>query len=728
MKKCPSWVVLGASLAISLFGGEANAAAADAPSSRTVHLTLRDLGSSGPIELRGIAGYSELPIGSRGDEVVTQARLHLRYSYSPSMLPELSHLRISLNGEPAAALPLPRETAGHEISRDVELNPQYFADFNHLRLQLVAHYTQDCEDPGHTALWATISDRSELELELRSIDLANDLALLPAPFFDRRDSHALSLPVVLPHAPSLEVVRDAGIVASWFGRLAEYRRAEFPVRDVNAVARHALVFATNRTKPDGLALPDVTGPTVRVLDNPGVRHGKLLLFMGRDEAELRTAVLGLVLGDTVLSGAEAQVHTVTPRARVPYDTPRWLRTDRPVRFAELVDSPQVLEVHGRTPDPIRLNLRLPPDLMAWRDTGLPIDLHFRYTAPVERDASSLTVEINDRLARVIHLRPDTEADGLQRLMVPLVSSTALGENERLALPGVQIGADNVLSMRFAMDSHVQGACRERMPDVQRSSIDPDSTIDLTGFRHYVALPNLALFAHAGYPFTRLADLSQTVIVLKDGTGNAAVESFLQLMGQFGRWSGVPATGVRVVGPTATDHDLADADILVMAATSDGLLGSTATPLGVTLGAGTPQLRKALAGTEGPDADVAVSAAGSVGVMEAFASPYGHQRSVVALLANDTAARSALSQALETRASAFQGDVVVVRGETLHSYRWGTTYYVGDLPWGGRVWAAVSRHPLFAIIGGIVLVSVLAFLAVSALRRRAARRLSESQGE
>jgi hypothetical protein len=727
MRKLFKGFILVQAALIACFSGSTPASEAP-PSSRIVHLTLRDLGSAGPLELRGIAGYSDLPIGSRGDEVVARARLHLRYSYSPSMLPELSHLRISLNGEPAAALPLPRETAGHEITRDVDLNPQDFTDFNHLRLQLVGHYTHDCEDPGHTALWATISDRSELELELKPVDLRSDLGMLPAPFFDRRDSRPLSLPVVLPSAASLELLRSAGVAASWFGMLADYRSATFPVIDLSAVPRHALVFATNRAKPDGLSLNDVTSPTLRVMDNPHVKHGKLLVFMGVDEAQLRTAVLGLVLGDNMLTGVEAKVQAVAPRARTAYDTPRWLRTDRPVHFSELVSSQEMLEVHGKMPDPIRINLRLPPDLMTWQQTGLPIDLRYRYTAPIERDDSSLTVEVNDRLARVIHLRPDNDANGLQRLMVPLVPSTVLGDDERVALPGVQVGADNVLSLRFAMDSHIQGACRERMPDVQRSSIDPDSTIDLTGFKHYAALPNLTLFAHAGYPFTRFADLSQTAVILKNGNDTSAVESFLYLMGRFGRLTGVPVTGMRLFGAKATADELRDADLLILAATSDGLQPEGASALGVTIGAGSPQLRHALQSPEGPATSVDVTATGSVAVIEGYESPYTPHRSVVTLLANDATARSALAQALETRTTAIHGDVVVVRGDSLQAYRWGKSYFVGDLPVGSRVWFALSRHPVFAILLAISFVSLLGFLAITALRRRAARRLGETDGE
>lgn len=140
------------------------------------------------------------------------------------------------------------------------------------------------------------------------------------------------------------------------------------------------------------------------------------------------------------------------------------------------------------------------------------------------------------------------------------------------------------------------------------------------------------------------------------------------------------------------------------------------------------MRQALQGTDGPSANVEVSAAGSVAVIEGYESPYSSRRTVVTLLANDASARSALAEALDHRASAIHGDVVVVRGESLHAYRSGQTYYVGDLPLGRRAWYAVSRHPVLATLTAVVLVSLLGFLAIGALRRRAARRLGETGSE
>jgi cellulose synthase operon protein B len=88
---------------------------------REVKMTFAALGA-GPMELRGAQPIGAVNIGTRTDELIVAAKLHLRMTYSPAMLSDLSHVRVSLNGQVLAALPLPREQAGREVEREVELD------------------------------------------------------------------------------------------------------------------------------------------------------------------------------------------------------------------------------------------------------------------------------------------------------------------------------------------------------------------------------------------------------------------------------------------------------------------------------------------------------------------------------------------------------------------------------------------------------------------------------
>lgn len=94
------------------------------------------------------------------------------------------------------------------------------------------------------------------------------------------------------------------------------------------------------------------------------------------------------------------------------------------------------------------------------------------------------------------------------------------------------------------------------------AIDADSSIDLSGFHHYMAMPNLAAFANAGYPFTRLADLSESTIVLPDNPGDQDLGNVLTLLGRFGASTGYPALHAQIIGAGAVQQH-ADRDLLLL---------------------------------------------------------------------------------------------------------------------------------------------------------------------
>lgn len=206
----------------------------------TYSATLKQLGANYPMHLRGIEGSDGVSFDVRADQVVSKARVNLEYSYSPALLSELSHINVMVNDQVAASLELPRETAGSLQSQIVDIPPHLVTEFNRLTLQLIGHYTMQCEDPLHSSLWAKVSNGSRLELETMPIILPNELANLPVPFFDGRDSRLLELPFVFVASPDNRTLEAAGAVASWFGAMASYR---------GRVSRSALASCRRRAMP-----------------------------------------------------------------------------------------------------------------------------------------------------------------------------------------------------------------------------------------------------------------------------------------------------------------------------------------------------------------------------------------------------------------------------------------------------------------------------------------------
>jgi cellulose synthase operon protein B len=713
-----------------------SAAAPDAvPAERS--LSFRQLGLQESAEIRGIDGDLRLSIGMRRDELVTRARLVLRYTWSPALIPALSHLKLSMNGVVIGTAPLPRNETGATTTASFDLDPRYFTDYNQLRIQLIGHYTNECEDPAHTSLWAAIDAESALELSILRLNLANDLALFPEPFFDRRDSRRLELSFVLGEKADIATLRAASVMASWLGALADYRGARFSARiDQLPQSRHGIVFATNAVRPAGLKLDEVTLPTLTIVDNPAAPGLKLLIIQGRDSAQLSEAVEALVLGQVVLGGPQAQVHALQPAPRrAAYDAPRWVPTDRPVRFGELVDDSSQLQVKGLNAPPIRLNLRVPPDLMPWRKQGVPLDLRYRYTTPVEQDNSLLSIGINDEFITSFRLRPRGQQAQVEELILPLLDGDPGSSTGDVLIPAFQVGADNQLQFRFALDTFKSGPCQGTANNLAQAALDPDSTIDLSGFPHYTAMPNLSLFANAGYPFTKYADLAETLVVLPDAPDARDIEDLLFLMGRMGRQTGAAATRVQLTSASALPPK-PDADLLVI----DGrrgrdLLQEWSAQLPVSL----DQQRRELkprpparwyeslvpAKTDVTSAAVDVSASGPMAALLALESPLHKGRSVVVLTATVPEATALAHDVLEDGGLVRQvrGDSVLIKGREVSSYRGERSYFVGELPWWMAAWMFIARYPLLLVLFTLVAGLLIAAMIHSSLRRRAERRLA-----
>ena len=241
---------------------------AAAPVTRRVVRSLRQLGLSGPMQLRGVSPLQGVQFGIRADEVVTDARLVISGASSPALVPEASQLTVTLNDQLVGAVrPDPARPAFGPI--EMPLSPDFFTEINRLNFAFAGRYPAACQDPLSDLLWMTVSDASALHLTVERLALPRELARLPEPFFDPRElRETLVLPFILPDSAASEVLRASAIVASWFAVQAEYRGARFPVSSGLPASGHGVVLATPQNLPAGLVLPPLSGPTVALVDNP----------------------------------------------------------------------------------------------------------------------------------------------------------------------------------------------------------------------------------------------------------------------------------------------------------------------------------------------------------------------------------------------------------------------------------------------------------------------------
>lgn len=706
--------------------------------------SLKDLGLARPVSLRGVESEASIGVGVRRDEVVEAARLRLTFTLSPALIPSLSHLKVILNDETLQTIVLDKERLGTPQTVELAIDPRYFTDYNRFRFQFIGHYTMECEAPNHSSLWATISNESQLDLSLRQIPLRDDLALLPAPFFDPRDNRPVNLPFVYGSKPSTGTLKASGSIASWIGMLAGYRGNQFPAFENQLPRQHAVVLATNDNRPAFLqAMAPVTEPTLSVVPHPEVPGAKLLLVLGKDDAQVQLAADALALGKAVLSGQTIAVKSLDyPELAKPYDAPRWITTKRPVRLAELVQSAADLQLRGSVlNDTVNVYTRMAPDLFTWNAKGVPLDLTYRYTPNSVSDHGALNISINNQFIQSYPLQSrEDRTSGKSTVMLPLFDDGNAQTRSDLKIPAFMIGGDNQLQFAFQIPPNDLGRCKSAPPTELYAAIDPQSTIDLTAFRHYLAMPNLAAYANSGFPFTRVPDLAQTSIILPNQPTTSDVEVFLTAVGRMSASTGYPGTRFKLLRASEADK-AADTDILVISqADSDGLLQKWHSHLPALLAAGARSVQP-LERAMGSFIDLfnlesnqRLSASGGQAILQGngplaavtgFESPLSGGRSVVALTATDKEAMSLLSLGLNDagKIKSLRGDLGLMRGDAIESFRIKPVYYVGDLPWWQRLWFHMHSHPLLLALVGIGTGLLLTFIVYAALRSMARRRLA-----
>lgn len=708
----------------------------DAPS-RDVKLSFAQIAPPpGSMVLRGSNPDGGVEFGMRSDEVVSKAQLNLTYTPSPSLLPITSQLKVYLNDELMDVLPVTKEQLGKKVTAQIAVDPLYITDFNRVRLEFIGHYRDVCENPANNTVWLDVARNSSLDLTYRALKVRNDLSHFPVPFFDTRDNRTLELPMVFAASPDLQQQQAAGIIASWFGAKAGWRGQNFPVLFNTLPERNAIVFATNDRRPDFLREhPAVNAPTIEMIDHPSNPYMKLLVVFGRDDKDLLKAAQGIASGNILFRGDSVTVDEVKPlRPRVPYDAPNWVRTDRPVTFGELKTYEQQLQSTGLEPASINLSLNLPPDLYLMRSTGIDMDLKYRYTMPPVKDSSRMDISLNNQFLQSFNLESTQDVNKLM-LRLPVLQGLLDGKND-ISIPALRLGAMNQLRFDFQYMNPMPGGTLENcitfQPVQNHVVIGDDSTIDFSDYYHFLPMPDLRTFANAGFPFTRMADLSDTVIVMPKTPSEAQVSTLLNTVGVVGGQTGLAGTSMTIVDE-GSQIKSKDADLLLIGSIPQQLKDDKHIDLLVNAAQSwvkTPVRHHDLPSIYMDEDDrqasvqTGITSSGPMAAVVGFESPYYKQRSVIALLADSASGYDLLNGALNDsgKRAAMFGSVSVIRESGVSSLRVGDIYYVGHLPWFERVWFALSNHPVLLAIFAAISIVLLAWVLWRLLRIISRRRL------
>ncbi|HKO20987.1 MAG TPA: UDP-forming cellulose synthase catalytic subunit, partial [Acidobacteriaceae bacterium] len=708
-------------------------AAAEPSSNFAQVLSLGDLGTFSGLMLRGTDSTQAVRFFVARDRLVKVADIKLRYRTAPGLIPAESHLILSLNGTVIATLPVSINPATPSDAT-VALPAELIRHENRLAFEFVGHYSTQCEDPANATVWAQIDPASSVELSGSRLIMTDDLASLPLPFYDVGGDKHPAIPIVFAAQPSMQEIQAAAIIASWFGTLAGPGALRFPVSIGTIPSGNAIVLAENSGQiPEALKDAAAPGAGIAIHANPSDPVSSVLLVTGSTADELLTAARALVLHKSTWQGPHVSIRNfVMPAPRKPDDASRWLRTDMTQTFGDLArlqpetaGSQQADTFTSDGSTPIRVPLTLPPDLDFADRENLPLRLDYRYNSVPLGQGSTLQVYLN---GAYISSTPMPHADRASRVLETIVPVPVAGLRP----------FSNEFQFRFAFQRAPVANCAVPAPPLA-GAVEPDSSLDITGISHSAVLPNLQLFANGGFPFTRLADLSETTVILPSIPTTTELETFLMLMSHFGAQSGNPAIRVTVAGPSGLGADRGR-DTLVLGTPEDQpALQSLAGAMPVQLDATGLRIRPAASIlnprrwwlNRAPQdlGELATDGGAPDAVIEQFNWPARTDRSVVAIILHDAAAAQKFADVFSTAVEQvdINGTATVLRGTQFSAIAVaGNQYRVGENTLLERMTRALQQFPWIVAVVAALFCFLIAVLLQARLRRRARFRLQSSE--
>ena len=558
-----------------------------------------------------------------------------------------------------------------------------------------------------------------------------DLARLPQMFAGGDPS--VPVGVVFAAPPTAKQMQAAAVVASWLGVMLD-RPVRFAASVGTMPAGDAIFLASGPSSMlTALGAGAVSGATVLLAGNPSNGASSVLVLSGGDDDGVLTAAIALALQSGMWHGPVARIDAMNrPPARAPDDAPRWLSTDHVATLTQAALSGGTLQIDSARP--VTATLRLPPDLdyedgfgrQGGYQQNLALHLDYRYNAVPLGEGSTLDVFVNGAYISSTPMPHTENASEVLETIVPVpVADLRPGDNE--------------FSFRFSFHAARNDAPASNL----MGAVLKDSYLDIGGIPHWARLPELALFARAGYPFTRRADLADTAIVLPSAPTAHEMEAALTLISRMGAQTGLPAVNVTVTDPSAVDSNTGK-DLLVLGTPQDQpAIGKLDEALPVEIGANGLRVREVegifgglrrglmdrVRRWRGQNDEQRFGEIESVGevpdtTVEEMEWPRHSARTAVVIALRDDAAATTFAGSMSGRtADGIADSVSVLNGGQFRSYRLGgDAYRVGGLsPW-IRVEFLLEDSP-WTVAAVVVIFCVLISVLVQArLRRRARERL------
>jgi hypothetical protein len=632
----------------------------------------------------------------------------LVFSHSGSNSPNRSSLSMSINGVALASTPL---DAANVI--DGELKARIPVDalqpYNQLKLQVIQHIDDECEDPFDPALWTRVSRKSTVDWTFERDPASTELGEFPLTVFDEHGYGPLEVALAGANQLSAGQLEALGILGFSLGRHAAYRHVQLqdPVADLSSgPPQHLLVVGTPAENPLVGQLigqgPAAGEGLVALKQHPRDPRFGIVIVTGGDAAGLRKAAEAVV-GDNrkqVLSGSASAVQALsdfvqTPTRQDPLPAPR-KQTQFTLKDLDVED----ITVRGYYAPPVTIPLMLEGDAHVQIE-GARVGIDYAYSAHLDTRLSTMEVRLNGVTLRSVQL-DDPDGEEKQRLWVDLPFELMEPHSQLEVV--FHLFPNDFSPCVYTTDRHIWA-----------------TVYGSTEFRlhrdHYAMLPDLSLLRYNLWPYGEAMEAGGLQIVTADQPDAWDGTGVLQVAAELGRKTVVERPKLSVVaaragtlsGAPASHHILLVAD--TPHSTHDGLVRQKALAQDGTL---ERKIRE-----DGSDV-MGARVGAAYGTIEQVVSPVGEGRTILVLKAPNRQDLDDVARTLQDEGllRSLDGSAAVLGDEGgARSMELTKPQQVGIIPLSSRIRAFIRGQWLLLGVAVLLAAGLLAFVVMAWASRR-----------
>ncbi len=672
--------------------------------------------------IRGVDGIHSIEFPLPGSWEILDARGYIDYDSSILMMKEHSAGLVLFNNALLTQFKLfDNMNTGVKFS----IPPKLFTSHNTLSLEMIQHYTHECEDGSSSELWSDINlEKSYLEFHVRLKPIPQEIRSIVTYMLDDKQYEVKPINYVISRNPSDEELRHYMLFTGAAANQLKYRIAPISAsHSIKNNAHNIIISSKSRAKEilqdldTTLDVSKAVANDINIIRNPFEPDKAIVLITPDDSSKIDETIYALYKEDlTLYRRAALNIEKVTIPEKAPaYSAKKYIPVNEKIYFKELGYKTEVLK--GWYPPKVELSFKVYPD--HYFNKKDRIKTHIRYVFPTTVHYDSVVnIYLNDLFAKQIDIMKVS-----QESTVTLKVGALFDWTDEDGLPAYLVGKGfNKLKFDFSLVPDKKGHCEIYNTENLLAMIMDDSYFILPESKRWIEMPYLQLISTSTYPYSIYPDLQDTQFVLSNTKLDtiAAAMNFTffltQQMQSFPSYLGISQ---------ALSSDAKDKQLIFFGSIHDSLMQelSTDAPIsfeGVKMNRAYPFIKRFIEHESILDNDrtkkyrfiknmYETNQLDSTLLMQLYRSPYNSQKTVLMFSAEDAnnLNRGVKSILKYENRHLIQGDTLLYDhiDEEGISFDVKDKYILSSMNWLDKVSLIVSANPLRYVL---IMIAVLLF--------------------